>query len=257
MKRVISAMFAVVVLLASSSAQATGSQNDPVAITAHWAGYVARVDGSVDRVNGTWVQPRIVCDRPESSAAVWVGLGGADADSEKLEQIGTSADCSASVQASYSAWYQLFPARAVEIPLSIRGGDVMTAEVAVADGAVTLRLRDISTGEWFSSVQFVREPETDSAEWIVEAPTVCFATCASMPLAQFDRVQFTDADATASSAGVIPAEPTWHWQRFELRRASVCAIPLARSADGSAFAIVRLARRTSHHSHSGCVDGKL
>jgi len=233
MTKLVGAVFTVAVLLASSSAHATPNPNDPVVVTAHWAGYVARVDGSVAHVSGRWVQPRIVCNRPNSSAAFWVGLGGARAESERLEQIGTSADCSAGMHVSYSAWYELFPARAVEIPLLIRGGDVMSAEVGVVEDAVTLRLVNTSTGESFSTVQAVLQPEADSAEWIVEAPSVCFATCASMPLARFDRVRFTAADA-----GV-----THDWQRFELRRASACAVPLPRSADGSAFAVVQTTSR--------------
>jgi Peptidase A4 family len=244
MTKLVGAVFTVAVLLASSSAHATRSRNDPVAVSAHWAGYVARVDGSVAHVSGRWVQPRIVCDRPNSSAAFWVGLGGARAESERLEQIGTSVDCSASMSASYSAWYELFPARAVEIPLLIRSGDLMTAEVGVDGDAVTLRLRNTSTGESFSTVQVIAGPEVDSAEWIVEAPSVCFATCASMPLARFDRVRFTDANAGA----------THDWQRFELRGASACAVPLARSADGSAFAVVQ---STSHNAKRRCGPKRL
>ena len=70
------------------------------------------------------------CDRPESSAAFWVGLGGAAPDSRGLEQIGTSADCSERFLPSYSAWYELIPAGPVELPLSVAPGDTLSAEVS-------------------------------------------------------------------------------------------------------------------------------
>jgi Peptidase A4 family len=85
-----------------------------------------------------WVQPRVVCNRPGSSASFWVGLGGAKSNSAALEQIGTSADCSERALVSHSALYQLFPAPAVELPLTIRPGDAISASVAVRGTTVTL-----------------------------------------------------------------------------------------------------------------------
>src|SRR5262245_63631158 len=91
-------------------------------ISPRWAGYVAtKLRGSFASVQATWVQPRIRCNRPNSSAAFWIGLGGATASATGLEQIGTSADCSESLLPSYSAWYEIIPqpAEPVELPIAI------------------------------------------------------------------------------------------------------------------------------------------
>jgi hypothetical protein len=237
MKGLVSVTVAVGLLLVSISAQARPGENEPVSVTRGWAGYVVRTNGgSFEEVKGSWVQPKVVCNRPGSSAAFWVGLGGANADSEALEQVGTSADCSGSALVSYSAWYQLFPAPPVELPVTIRAGDTVAAEVAVSGRAVTVALRNLSTGSSLSTKRSMRSPETDSAEWIVEAPSACFVTCMQLPLADFDRVRFTNSFATAAAETGTIRSPAWSRQRLGMaRRGRLSAAPRALSADGSAF----------------------
>jgi hypothetical protein len=99
----------VALVLVSGSAQA-GEGEPQVTVTNGWAGYVVRTAAaSFTKVAGSWVQPRVVCNRPGSSAGFWLGLGGASGDSQALEQVGVSADCSQRAVVSYAAWYQLFP----------------------------------------------------------------------------------------------------------------------------------------------------
>jgi len=255
MKKLVNVTIAVGLLLVSMSAQATPREAEPASVTRGWAGYVVRTDGgSFEQVKGSWVQPKVVCNRPGSSAAFWVGLGGADADSEALEQVGTSADCSGSALVSHSAWYQLFPAPPVELPLTIRPGDTMAAEVAVSGRTVTIALRNLSTGSSFSTERWTRSPETDSAEWIVEAPSACFVTCVQLPLADFDRVHFTNSFATAGAQTGTIKSPAWSRRRLEMgmRRGSLIAAPMTLSADGSTFDVLRLvAARPSRNPPGG------
>ena len=238
MKKLVSVTVAVGLLLVSISAQATPREAEPASVTRSWAGYVVRTQGgSFAEVKGSWVQPQIVCNRPGSSAAFWIGLGGANADSEALEQVGTSADCSGAALVSHSAWYQLFPAPPVELPLTIRPGDTIAAEVAVSGRTVTLALRNLSTRSSFSTERWMRSPETDSAEWIVEAPSACFVTCTQLPLADFDRVSFTNASATAGAETGTIGSAAWSKRRLQMGtgRGSLLAAPMTLSADGSRF----------------------
>ena len=215
---------------------------DRVWVTHGWAGYVIRnVGGSFAQVRGSWVQPRVVCNRPGSSVAFWLGLGGATESSRALEQIGTAADCSESGRLSYSVWFQLFPSPPVDVPLTLRAGDVVTAVVAVTGWIVTIDLRNESTGAAFSTELWMRYPETDTAEWIVEAPSACFVTCFDLPLAQFSRMHFLDASAAAETHTGSIGDSAWIRRRLEIAdtRGKRRAVTGPLSEDGSSFAVVR------------------
>jgi len=212
------------------------------AVTRGWAGYLVRTGSdSFAEVQGSWVQPRVVRNEPGSSAAFWVGLGGAKRKSAALEQIGTSADCSERALPSHSAWYQLFPAPAVELPLAIQPGDTISGRVAVSATTVTLALRNVSTGAAFSTELWMRSPETDSAEWIVEAPSTCFRTCAQLPLATFDRVAFTHTSTTLGTHTGTIRDAAWASEplKMAIRDGKTTAIPSSLSGNGSSFAVIR------------------
>lgn len=249
MRKFLIALIGVGFLIGSISVHAAPGKREPTWVTRTWAGYVVRTgDGSFQEVEASWVQPRVVCNRPGSSAAFWVGLGGATADSEALEQIGTSADCSDRALVSYSAWYQLFPAPPVELPLTIRPGDTVSAAVAVRGKTVALTLRNVSTSASFATELWMRSPETDSAEWIVEAPSACVTRCVPLPLADFDRVAFTEASTVAGTHAGTIRDAAWSRRRLELsiRRGWTTAVPRSLSDNGSSFDVIRLQRRVVH-----------
>jgi hypothetical protein len=210
-----------------------------------WAGYVVRAgDRSFNEATASWTQPRVVCNRPGSSAAFWIGLGGARANSRSLEQIGTSADCSDRAVVSYTAWYQLFPAPPVELPVTVAPGDHLTAEVTVSGRIVGLSLRNDTSGGSFSTETWMRAPETDSAEWIVEAPSACFATCAALPLADFGTVRFTSASTQVEAHTGTIGNQAWSRLRLEMapRRGMKVAAATRLSERGSSFAVNQLQR---------------
>ena len=180
-----------------------------------WAGYVVRSSaGEFTRVHARWTQPRAECAVPGSSTAFWVGLGGATKASRALEQVGTSADCSGVATLSYSAWYELFPAGPVDLPVDVRPGDIIDAAVAVDDTSATITLSNVSSGVAASRQVAMEAPETDSAEWIVEAPSMCFVKCTQLPLTPFDRVRFTGSStALATHTGAI-TDSQWRSHRL-------------------------------------------
>jgi len=206
-----------------------------------WAGYVVRSGPGFTAVRARGVPPRVVCNRPGSSAAFWVGLGGANVDSEGLEQIGTSADCSGRADLSYSAWYELIPSPPVDIRLEIHAGDAIEAGVQMIDATAMLTLRDITTGASFSTRAAVRFPDRTSAEWIAEAPSVCLPpSCRPIPLADFRRVSFTAASATAEGHDGAIADASWTTERLKMSSFQgrvVRATPLGN--DGSSFSLLQ------------------
>lgn len=210
-----------------------------------WAGYVVHANGrAFTEVSGSWTQPRIVCNRPSSSVAFWVGIGGAEQDSRALEQIGTSADCSDLALPSHSAWYQLVPAAPVDIPIGVSPGDLMSARLRLRQAVVKVELRDRSTGASFATTVFAPSLETASAEWIAEAPVTCFAgDCTPLPLADFARVVFTGALASVGPLRGSIGAHRWTTSAVEMtpRGRAVRVVPTRLTRRGSSFAAYLLA----------------
>lgn len=219
----------------------------PVATASGWAGYVVRSGGrAFSAVSGSWVQPRIVCNRPESSVAFWVGIGGAERASRALEQLGTTAGCTEGASPWYSAWYQLFPANPVDIPVAIRPGDLVSVQLSIRATTVDLKLQNRSTGASFATRLKASAVETTSAEWIAEAPAICLTReCASAPLAAFGRAVFVETYARAgASDGPVGAE-VWMTQPIRMRSIGgrLSAAPTRLSRRGTSFAVRELAAR--------------
>jgi WD40 repeat protein len=211
----------LLLLLPASASAATS-------VSSNWAGYVAsastRAGSRFSSVSGSWTQPRANCSGgAEAYSAVWVGLGGAHENARALEQIGTDADCTRSGSPRYASWYELPPAAPVSLPLSVHPGDEMSASVTVKGHDVTLRIRDLSTGARLSRTVRVSSVDVSSAEWIVEAPSVCFSSrfCATLPLTNFGTVDFLSATATAQGHTGAINDADWSASALELRERGV------------------------------------
>jgi Peptidase A4 family len=237
-------MAALVVSIPARGTNATGHML-PMSRSSGWAGYVVRAGGRpFTEVGGTWTEPRIVCNRPQSSAAFWVGIGGAERDSRALEQIGTSADCSERALPWHSAWYQLVPAAPVEIPMIIRPGDLVSARLSLRGRTVDLEFRNRSTGASFATKVIASSLESDSAEWIAEAPATCFTRdCTPLPLADFARVVFSKAQASVGLLHGSIAAAAWTTQPIEMspRSRALRVVPTRLSRWGSSFSVRSLA----------------
>lgn len=185
----------------------------------NWAGYVATHSGSFRSVSGTWVVPAVNCQtvRPAYSAN-WVGLGGYRAGASALEQVGTESDCGPGGRAEYGAWWEILPAAPAAIRLALHPGDTVTASATVAGHAVTLRLRDLTTGARYSTTRHAAQTDVSSAEWIVEAPSVCRSSseCTALALADFGTTGFTAATATAYA--ITAPAGAWPLTTLELQQ---------------------------------------
>jgi len=227
-------------------------------VSSNWSGYAIgasslAVATTFTSVSGQWVQPTANCTSSSSTySAFWVGLGGFSEVSQALEQIGTSADCTASGKARYSMWYELVPAASVPIKFKVFPGNVISASVKVSGAAVTVQIRNLTRKTKFTKTLGMSNPDTSTAEWVAEAPSACTASgrCTQLPLTNFGTVTFTKASATTTDGhtGTI-TDSAWPATTIQLIEAaarpfagsptpSTGAVPAALASDGSAFAVI-------------------
>jgi hypothetical protein len=221
--------------------------------SSNWAGYaVHRAGITFSKVTGTWTQPQASCSggRPTYSA-MWVGIGGYNVTSQALEQTGTEADCTAGGRARSGAWYEVVPAPSHNIKRTIAPGDRVRGTVVVKGDQVTMTLDDVTRHRSFTKRLHAAYVDTTSAEWIVEAPTICagMANCHALPLADFGSAGFTAASAvtTTGHRGSI-TDRKWTATRISLAAGGrqfvsaaaaymATAVPSPPSAEGSAFTV--------------------
>jgi Peptidase A4 family len=207
-------------LCAADTTGATGrTGNTQQAVSANWAGYIvqSKAGQSFSSVSGSWTEPPVTSGAGDGYSSFWVGLGGASPDSNALEQIGTSADV-ADGEPEYSAWYELIPEPETKLDLTVHPGDRLSARVTVNGTDVNMALTDQTTGQSVTKALTMRDPDTSSAEWIAEAPSTETAGGESqiLPLADFGKVTFTDASASAGGHTGSISDPNWTTQETQL-----------------------------------------
>jgi Peptidase A4 family len=192
------AMLVITIPAQGATSQAPRIRSGKNSGSLNWAGYAAEYpsmqnpsSNMVTDVKGTWVVPGVTGTNKKTYSSIWVGIDGYS--SSTVEQIGTEQDY-INGRPVYSAWYEMYPAYPVTIPLTIKAGDTITAEVQyTGSGHFTLTLDDVSdSSPAFSIDQVSTVAQLSSAEWIVEAPWLGTV----LPLANFGSATFTDASAT-------------------------------------------------------------
>jgi peptidase A4-like protein len=244
-------------LVAPVASAAPAEAATRTATSSNWAGYAVSKPGvTFKRASGTWVQPKASCGSSRRRySAYWLGLGGLHTSSTALEQIGTEADC-AGGKATYSVWYELVPSDPVELKLTVRPGDTISASVTVTGHTVKLYLANRTRGTVFRKQLQASTVDVTSAEWIAEAPSACDdgGNCDTLPLADFGTATFAGAQATSATGhiGTI-SDPAWSAVKITLtsgRRGrgggpgfvtdgsgSASATPAELNAAGDAFAV--------------------
>jgi hypothetical protein len=194
------------------------------AISSNWSGYAvtnAMPSAGFHRVAGSWTQPAGSCEAGQETYSVaWVGLGGFKHGAKALEQAGTAVDCTQSGHPFYYAWYELVPAAPVTVRLAVHPGDAISASVAQKGARTILQVRDLTTHAAVTKVKTVSPLDLSSAEWIVEAPSICIASsrCTPLPLTDFGSIPFTDASLGTGGATRLPIDAPWlNVTRLELR----------------------------------------
>jgi Peptidase A4 family len=174
----------------------------------YWAGYVMTGSAPYHGVHASWTVPATRCsgNRGSSTAYVWIGEGGyVRGMMSSLIQAGTASDCLNGVP-RYHAFYEWYPGiYATDFPVQVQVGDRVTLRVDQPQpGYWTLALYDETSGAR-SETATVYNADTDSADFIVERPTLCTGwSCNQIPLGRFDSVTFRDAAIGAASGDLRP-----------------------------------------------------
>jgi hypothetical protein len=201
---------------AGASAQTVNAQQ----VSTNWSGYIAQSSNgqNFSSVSGSWTQPAASSNSTQGYSAFWVGLGGASQQSQSLEQVGTAAD-TAGGQTTYYAWYELVPAAQVKLNLAIHPGDQIAGRVTVNGTNVTISVSDKTTGQSVTRTLTMSNPDTSSAEWIAEAPSAQSpsGSLQALPLADFGKVTFSNASATAGGHTGAINDPNWTVQQVDLQ----------------------------------------
>ncbi|MBC3841519.1 hypothetical protein GXW82_18240 [Streptacidiphilus sp. 4-A2] len=132
----------------------------------NWSGYAA-TGSTYTSVSTTFTQPAVNCSSGDGYSSFWVGLDGYSSSS--VEQTGTEADCSGGV-ASYSAWYEMYPAYPVTYGNNVEPGDVITETVSYSSNTYTLTLKDSTEGWTKTTTKRESGLSRSSAEVVAEAP---------------------------------------------------------------------------------------
>ena len=210
----------------------------------NWSGYDL-TSGGYTAIAGCWTVPSVSPSAWPTYSSTWIGIDGGlgDGTDQNLIQTGTEQDWSstsglAPYSAEYSAWWEVLPANAITIRMTITPGDVMCASITKDSPTEwTISLTDQTTGAFFSLRPSTKTfPGTgETAEWIVEAPyaSTQYYTCGPCTLANFGHVTF---DSASVNTGVNPAlNPVEGWEMVQ--DDSFVAIPSAPNGSGNGFTV--------------------
>ncbi|HVS85340.1 MAG TPA: G1 family glutamic endopeptidase [Gaiellaceae bacterium] len=137
----------------------------------NWSGY--SLDGSgFTRASGTFNVPTLSNTFGSATTSEWVGIDGDTPGNENLIQAGIAQDYDFSGLDTY-AWWEILPDAETRIDtVDVHAGDSVTVTIAeVSAGSWSISLVDNTNGQSFTTVQ-AYNGAGESAEWIVEAPTV-------------------------------------------------------------------------------------
>lgn len=168
-------------------------------LSLNWAGYVAATsfnhpkNNSVEVVSGAWVAPFLAPSQEDSFAAIFVGIDGFFENSPTVEQIGTIHFFVSGVQFDF-VFVEVFPSLPLElVGFPVKPGDVMGGEVAfVGNDRFIFYIMNFTHNVYAAISLKARGVKRNSAEWIVEAPTVDDSI---QPLANFTSIPFLECTA--------------------------------------------------------------
>jgi len=212
--------------------------------SSNWSGYAALTDiakpkaHSVSNVSGTWVVPTLKSEKNNGFSSIWVGIDGYG--SPTVEQIGTEHDWADGKQNDY-AWFEMFPKSSYQIVgFPVNPGDSIGAEVKY-EGNDTFKMTLTNYTQKVytvvpSSYTKAKDTKRLSAEWVVEAPSDGTKV---LPLADFDKVGFTDCLATIGGKTGAINDANWKEDDFQMAasKSTFKATPSELTNGGKGFTV--------------------
>jgi hypothetical protein len=198
------------VLVATLPPIDSGPQIYASVLTLNWSGYIVAADSNQPRaITGatTTITVPVLSKEMEGKSAIWVGVGGAN-DDNHLIQAGVEANQNKNGP-EYYAWYELFPEPQTRILMSVRAGDNITISLQLLNSQWNVTINNLTAGQNFTtSAKY--ESSMSSAEWILEAPTVCETSgCTIASLPRFDIVTFSRSSVIVHGISCAPGH-AWY-----------------------------------------------
>ena len=167
------------------------------AYSANWSGYVATEPFPYTSVSANWTVPSVSATSTAYSA-VWVGIGGADRNSNRLLQAGTEQDVLSNGSARYFAWHEVYPRPSVLVAY-VSAGDSITVTISqVPANASAWRILIVRNSVTILglTVNLRANLATEAtAEFIVERPSIR-PTNRLTTLANFGTVTFSGCNTS-------------------------------------------------------------
>lgn len=205
--------------------------------SSNWSGY-ATYNNNCTYAVGTCTVPSGVCSKTATYSSYWVGLDGYN--SSTVEQLGFDVDCS-SGRPVYYAWFEMYPQGSFLISgFPIAPGQSITMSVSfLGNGVYTLMIRNNTLNfQYTVPANYTTNTSAlhNSAEWIVEAPTVGSSLAS---LTQFTPpAQWTNCSATVGcNAGPINRSGNTFTAIQMVSGSTVKAVPSALNAAGNGFSV--------------------
>lgn len=211
------------------------AQNMPLSSgsSRNWSGYQAS-NGKFSQVSANWTIPIISGYSYTSADATWVGIGGIV--TSDLIQIGTQNIIEKSGNISTSAFYELLPDVSQTIPVSVKSGDSVSANLSEQGrNRWLIAFKDNTTGQTFSTLVKYNSSYS-TAEWIEEAPS---SVRRELPLDNFGSISIKDASAMRNGNQVSIAQANSGTITMVNDLGLSLATPSNLGSDGANFTISR------------------
>jgi Peptidase A4 family/Putative Ig domain len=150
------------------------SLSTATATSDNWSGYF-ETGGPFTSVTGTFNVPSLAASGTTTDTSEWVGIDGVGDQSLIQAGVNELYDPSTNL-VNVQAWWEIIPAPATPIfTLGVVPGNTVTVTISeLSAGLWAITVTDDTTGQTFTTDQSYSGP-AQSAEWIVEAPTLIAA----------------------------------------------------------------------------------
>ena len=214
----------------------------PGITNAKWAGFSA-TGTRFAAAGGTWTVPSATCGQSDPRRTfIWVGLDGASAGSNTVEQAGTGIACNPDGTVHHFAWTEFYPNLSSILDTNaypVRQGDVVSTTITAGADAFAVTMNNQRNGAtiWNYSATIASPGAAFStAEWVVEAPsaTVGGVDLPIMPVS----TTFTNITAT-TAAGITSGlrGNAFDWQSITLQQGDWTEIPSALDSTSTSFSV--------------------
>jgi len=201
------ALLVVICFLSSVPSMVLASPTVTTTYSKNWSGYIGNNPHPFNSISASWTVPAVATPSHPSYSSVWIGIGGAYQNSNKLVQAGTEQDVNSDGSTTYYAWYEIYPKLPVNLGPVAPGDSISTSIYRTPGSPPTWHITMIDTTADRTLIDTDIKLKTNfasqaSAEFIVERPLIRVGNQLT-PLADFNSVTFTNCETDQGSLSAL------------------------------------------------------